>query len=54
MIVEEKISDSLVRHYSDMGVMIRQVETGELYVDAVDAVPCRYVYVETDVKIDSF
>lgn len=40
-----------IRHYSDAGVMIRQIETGVLYNDAVDALPLRYTYVETSEPI---
>lgn len=40
-----------VRHWSDLGMMIRQIETGILYEDAVDVVPCRYTYEETDTPI---
>lgn len=52
MIVEQKINDTLVRHYSDSGMMIRQVETGVLYSDAVDVIPCRYTYEETDTPVE--
>lgn len=52
MIVEKNISDALVRHYSDAGMMIRQTETGNLYSDAVDVVPCRYTYEETDTPVE--
>lgn len=52
MIVEQKISGTLVRHYSDAGMMIRQIETGNLYSDAVDVVPCRYTYEETDTPVE--
>ena len=48
MIVSEKLNDKLIRHYSDDGKMIRQVETGLVYVEAVDVIPCRYTYEETD------
>ena len=41
-----------VRHFSDEGLMLRQVETGVLYVDAVDTVPCQYTYEETDQVIE--
>jgi len=51
MIIEEYLSETRVRHYSDRGVMIRQIETGVLYEDAVDNVPCRYTYEETDEPI---
>jgi hypothetical protein len=33
--------------------MIRQIETGILYEDAVDVIPCRYTYEESDVPIES-
>lgn len=49
MIVEEYLRDgTLVKHYSDSGFLIEQVETGARYGEAVDVVPCRYTYVETD------
>ena len=51
MIVEEIIDDR-IRHYSDLSVMIRQVETGNLYEDAVDIIPCPYTYEETDIPIE--
>lgn len=43
-----------IRHYSDMGMQIRQVETGILYEDAVDYLPCRYTYTETDIPIEDW
>lgn len=52
MVIEQRISDTLVRHYSDAGLMIRQVETGVLYSDAVDVSPCRYTYEETDTQVE--
>lgn len=39
------------RQWSDLGMMIRQIETGILYEDAVDIMPCRYTYEETDIPI---
>lgn len=52
MIQFELIEDGKrIRHYSDNAVMIRQVETGNLYEDAVDTVPCRYTYEETEEPI---
>lgn len=51
MIKEEQISPKRVRHYSDIGMMIRQIETGIIYQDAVDKIPCRYTYEETDEPI---
>lgn len=43
---------TLVRHYSDIGMMLLQVETGAKYSDPVDVVPCRYTYEETDEPIE--
>lgn len=53
MIVEELIEDGArVRHYSDENLKIRQIETGIVYDDAVDVIPCRYTYEETDIPIE--
>ena len=55
MLKEEYIEDGKrVRHYSDEGFKIRQIETGIVYDDAVDVVPCRYTYEETDVPIEDY
>ena len=51
MLIEELISPKRVHHYSDAGMMIRQIETDRLYADAVDRVPCRWTYEETDIPI---
>ncbi|MCR4963280.1 MAG: hypothetical protein K6B40_05300 [Firmicutes bacterium] len=48
MILEEQVSEMCVRHYSDAGYMLRQVETDKLYSDAVDVIPCVFTYEETD------
>lgn len=53
MIIEEFVEDGTrVRHYSDNYMKIRQVETGNIYEDAVDYVPCRYTYEETNEPIE--
>jgi hypothetical protein len=53
MIQIEYLNDgTLIKHYSDAGVMLLQVETGIKYADPVDVVPCRYTYEETDELID--
>ena len=52
MLQTETINDR-VRHYSDNGMMLRQIETGALYEDAVDVIPCLYTYEETDIPIES-
>jgi len=41
------------RRYSDKGVYLRQIESGyDGYESAVDYIPCRYTYEETDEPID--
>ena len=53
MIQFEYIKDNtLIRHYSDANFMILQNETGIKYSEAVDVIPCRYTYAETDEKIE--
>ena len=53
MIKTEYLNDgTLIKHYSDAGFMLLQVETGVKYPDPVDLVPCRYTYEETDELID--
>ncbi len=52
MIQTELLKDgALIRHYSDKEVKLLQVETGILYDEAIDIVPCRYTYEETDKPI---
>lgn len=41
----------LIHTYSDIGMCIRQVETGEIYYDAYDE-PNKYTYEETDIPIE--
>lgn len=54
MILTEYLNDgTLIKHYSDKGVMLLQVETGMKYSDPVDVVPCRYTYEETDEPIEA-
>ena len=53
MIKTELLNDgTLIKHYSDAGFMLLQVETGVKYADPVDVVPCRYTYEETDELIE--
>jgi hypothetical protein len=40
-----------IRHYSDAGMLIEQVETGRRYIDAIDVYPTAYTYTETDEPI---
>ena len=51
IIAEELQGGMVVRHYSDQGVMIRQVESDTLWPDAVDVTPCQFTYTETDIPI---
>lgn len=54
MIKTELLNDgTLIKHYSDAGFMLLQVETGAKYSDPIDVVPCRYTYEETDEKIET-
>lgn len=49
MIVSEYLNDgTLVKHYSDKGMLMRQEETGAMYGEAIDVVPCPYTYTETN------
>ena len=53
MIKTEYLNDgTLIKHYSDEGYMLLQVETGIKYADPVDVVPCRYTYEETTELIE--
>ena len=53
MIKTELLNDgTLIKHYSDAGFMLLQVETGAMYSDPIDVVPCRYTYEETTELID--
>lgn len=48
MVKTELLKDgTLIRHYSDIGMKLLQVETGMVYDDAIDIVPCQYTYEET-------
>lgn len=55
MIKEETFtigSMNFIKHYSDSGFKIKQVETGVLYDEASDVVPCKYTYEETNEPIN--
>ena len=53
MIVHEPIPETdLVKSYSDRGMMMLQVETGAMYGEAIDVLPLRYTYEETDTPIE--
>lgn len=42
----------VIRHYSDNNLRLRQIETGLLFDDAVDIMPCQFTYEETDIPIE--
>ena len=52
MVVKEVLAETFVRHYSDKGMKLKQVETGIVYDEAIDIVPCRFTYAETDIPIE--
>lgn len=53
MIITEYLNDNtLIKHYSDKGRLMRQEETGNLYGEAIDVVPCLYTYTETDMPAE--
>jgi len=58
MIIKEfykKRSDgvNLYRTYSDSRLMIKQVETGNVYAEAIDVENAAYTYEETGMSIDA-
>ena len=44
---------NLYRTYSDSKLMIRQVETGNVYTEAIDVESATYTYEETGMPIDA-
>lgn len=53
MIQTELLNErTLIRHYSDIGMLLLQVETGNKYDAPIDVVPCRYTYEETDEPVE--
>lgn len=53
MIIVETVDEGTrEKRHSDKDVMIKQVETGNLYEDAMDVIPCKYTYEETDIPIE--
>ena len=53
MILTEYLNNgTLIKHYSDKGVMLLQNETGIMYSDPVDIYPCPFTYSETDIPVE--
>ena len=49
----EYVDDGMrIHHYSDEDFKILQVETGIIYDDAIDVLPCKWTYEETDIPIE--
>ena len=44
----------LWRTYSDEGYLIRQVDTGELYEEAIDVEATTHTYEETNIAIEDY
>ncbi len=42
----------LIKTYSDAGFMVRNIETGELYSEAIDPISAHREYEETDIPIE--
>lgn len=49
MLKAVKTADGRMHTYSDSGFKIKQVETEILYDDAIDVIPLRFSYEETDI-----
>lgn len=53
MIKTEYLNEgTLIKHYSDSGFMLLQVETGIKYSGPIDIVPCQYTYEETNEPVE--
>ena len=54
MIVTQRIESlRLIRRYSDKGMFIKRIQTGEVFPSAVDPIDSKYTYKETNNPIDS-
>ena len=52
MIITERIESlQLIRRYSDKGMFIKQIQTGEVFPEAVDPIDSKFTYKETNVSI---
>ena len=55
MIKQEEIilgGNTFLHTYSDKGFCIEQIETGSIYDETYDVIPCRFTYRETDKLIE--
>lgn len=46
MIIEEFLNDNFSKHYSNNRIYILQKETGNIYAEAINVLPCLYTYEE--------
>ena len=45
--------ETLIRTYTDSeGKILQQVETGFLYLEAIDVYPCAFTYIEVDIPLE--
>lgn len=54
MIIKENVvinGKQFQKTYSDLNMKIKQVETQAVYDVAIDIIPCRFSYEETDIPI---
>lgn len=54
MLKTEILDNNLIKHYSDENFKIKQIETGIIYDEAIDVMPCRYTYEETNIPRDDY
>lgn len=54
MVIKEILDDKFCKHYSDLNLMIKKKGTDEIYSNAIDILPCKYEYEETDIEIEIF
>lgn len=50
---QRKDGVKLYRTYSDSNLMIKQIETGNVYTEAIDVENAAYTYEETGMSIDA-
>ena len=56
MIKQEEIilgGNTFLHTYSDSNFYIEQIETGSIYDETYDVIPCKYTYRETDKLIET-
>ena len=54
MIITERFESlNLVRHFSNRNMMIKRIQTGEVFPSAVDPIDSKFTYKETNNPIDT-